>query len=294
MSPLDSAWLAAHPLPAIGQETDKNARGRMLCAGGSLAVPGALALTGEAALRAGAGKALLAVPEPARLGLGIAMPEAAVFALPTNDEGELAGKAGERIAGLLDRCDSLVLGPGMGERSAAATILRHILAEARADLPILLDAAVIAGARGCADAVRARDGKVVLTPHPGEMIALMECGAAELRDAPDALARRASAHFGAVVVHKQAETWIAAPDGELLHYRGGGPGLATAGSGDVLAGILGGLLARGAAPCLAAAWAVWLHGEAGRFLAEESGPIGFLARELPPRLPSLLATFGTR
>jgi NAD(P)H-hydrate repair Nnr-like enzyme with NAD(P)H-hydrate dehydratase domain len=74
----------------------------------------------------------------------------------------------------------------------------------------------------------------------------------------------------------------------MLHYAGGGPGLATSGSGDVLAGIIGGLLARGAAPMVAAAWGVWLHGEAGKQLAQRSGPLGFLARELVPIVPSLL------
>lgn len=294
MTPLDRAWLVERPLPAVEGETDKNARGRALVAGGSRIVPGALRLTGEAVLRAGAGKALLATIADAALGLGIAMPEAAVFGLPANDEGELASEAGDGLVALLDRCDCLVLGPGMGEKSGAGPILRRILAAGRNDLPLLLDAAVIAGARGCAEAIRARGGNVVLTPHPGEMIALMDCDEDELRASPAELARLAAERFGAVVVLKQAETWIAAPGEDVLHYEGGGPGLATAGSGDVLAGLVGGLLARGVAPRLASAWAVWLHGEAGRRLAAECGAIGFLARELPAEVPPLLTEFEMR
>lgn len=288
MIALDSAWLAAHPLPAIDGETDKNARGRVLVAGGSATVPGATALTGEAALRAGAGKIQLATVAAAAVPLGVAMPEAAVFGLRVNEEGELAADAGDTLVDLLDQCDSLVLGPGMGNGSAAAAILRKLLVAGRDDLRLVVDAAAIAGARGCTDAIRARRGNVVFTPHPGEMIALMACDEAEVRDRPDALAQAAAERFGAVVVLKRSETWIAVPGGEMLHYAGGGPGLATAGSGDVLAGILGGLLARGAAPRTAAAWAVWLHGEAGRRCAQASGPLGFLARELAAEVPGLM------
>jgi len=291
---LDAAWRNAHPLPAVEEETDKNARGRVLIAGGSMTVPGALALTGEASLRAGAGKIQLATVHAAALGLGIAMPEAAVFDLPANAEGELADEAGEGLVPLLERCDTLVLGPGMGEQSGVASILRRVLAAGKTGLPIVLDAAAIAGVRGCVEAIRKRCGNVVLTPHPGEMIALMDCKEAELRDSPRLLAQEAAERFGAVVVLKQAETWIAAPGEEPIHYGGGGPGLATAGSGDVLAGILGGLMARNLAPRVAAAWAVWLHGEAGRRLAKQCGAVGFLARELPAQVPRLIADFETR
>jgi ADP-dependent NAD(P)H-hydrate dehydratase len=100
---------------------------------------------------------------------------------------------------------------------------------------------------------------------------------------------RIEAGGGAIVVLKSQRTVVAAPDGPSLAYEGGGPGLATGGSGDVLAGIAGGLLARGADPFIAAAWSVWLHGEAGKRVAKRIGPIGFLARELLVEIPWLLA-----
>jgi ADP-dependent NAD(P)H-hydrate dehydratase len=289
MTRLDRDWLASHPLSQIEGEADKNVRGCVLIAGGSMMVPGALALTGEAALRAGAGKIQLATVEPAALPLGIRMPEAAVFDLPVNERGELAAEAGGKLHGLLGQCDALVLGPGMGEGSGAAPILRRLLAAEAGDLPIVIDAAAIASAKGCAEAIRARAGKIVFTPHPGEMLALMECDEAEVRDRPEAIVQAAADRFGTVVLLKKARTWIAAPGEEMLRYEGGGPGLATAGSGDVLAGILGGLLARGTPPRIAAAWAVWLHGEAGRRLAAACGTLGLLARELPGEVPLLMA-----
>ena len=117
------AWLAAHPLPDTGMDTDKNSRGRVLVAGSSRTVPGAILLTGEAALRAGAGKVQLASVADIALQLGIAMPEAAAFPLPANDAGELAENAGHTLQTYLERCDALVFGPGMGAQAPAAAIL---------------------------------------------------------------------------------------------------------------------------------------------------------------------------
>jgi ADP-dependent NAD(P)H-hydrate dehydratase len=289
MTPLDSLWLQAHPLPQPGADTDKNSRGRVLVAGGSETVPGALRLTGEAALRAGAGKVQLATVARAAVPLGMAMPEAAVFPLPAGAQGELAETAGDALAPYLDRCDTLVLGPGMGAEAPAGPILKAVLARPRDTLSLLLDAAALPAAADMAEALHAHDGRVVLTPHPGEMIGLMGCDAARIEDDPEGLAREAAARFRATVLLKGPETWIACPGEDALRYPGGGPGLATGGSGDVLAGVIGGLLARGAAPRVAAGWGVWLHGEAGRRLAERVGPLGFLGRELPPEIPRLMA-----
>jgi NAD(P)H-hydrate repair Nnr-like enzyme with NAD(P)H-hydrate dehydratase domain len=128
----------------------------------------------------------------------------------------------------------------------------------------------------------------VLTPHIGEMAALLECDAAGIEADRPAAVRRAAAHFGAVVMLKGSTTLVADPGGALFAYAGGGVGLATGGSGDVLAGIVAGLAARGAPPLEATLWAVWLHGEAGRRCAEQIAPLGFLARELLAQVPGLM------
>jgi hydroxyethylthiazole kinase-like uncharacterized protein yjeF len=292
MSEIDRDWLAAHPLPQPGPDTDKNKRGHVVAAGGSQAVPGALRLTGEAAFRAGAGKVQLATVEQGSALLGVALPEAAVFALPVNRDGELAARAGKALAGMLGRCDTVVLGPGMGAGADCEAILEAVLAHPRGDLTLLIDAAMIAAAAQMEQAVRGYAGRVVFTPHPGEMALLMACDEDRVAAQPEALAREAAARFGATIVLKSSETWIATPDAPILHYPGGGPGLATGGSGDVLAGIIGGLLSRGAPPRIAAAWGVWLHGEAGKALSARIGPLGFLARELPAEVPALMAAAG--
>lgn len=289
MIALDRAWLAANPLPPCDGATDKNARGRVLIGGGSEQVPGALRLTGEAALRAGAGKVQLATVERAALGLGLAMPEAAVFGLTANGAGELGGAAGRELAGLLERCDTLVLGPGTGADADAGPLLDAVLAAKHSAPTLLLDAAMLAVAAERDAAIAGRTGGTVLTPHPGEMAGLMAVDPERIARAPADIALAAATRFGAVVALKGPETHIATPEGTVLRYPGGGSGLATGGSGDVLAGAIGGLLARGADPLIATAWGVWLHGEAGRRLAARVGPIGFLGRELPQEIPGLMA-----
>lgn len=288
MIEIDTAWRAANPIPLPSGDTSKDGRGRLLIAGGSRGVPGALLLTGEAALRVGAGKVKLATVAEAALGLGLAFPEVAVVPLPGDPAGEIASEAVDTLTALLARVDVLVLGPGMADKDAAARLIQGIVGAGAPDCAMLLDAAAVAGAGSLADALSGWGGRIVMTPHQGEMAALLDCDKDAVAADPTGVARDVARRFGAVVVLKDAETVIAAPDGTVLHYAGGGIGLGTGGSGDVLAGAIGGLLARGLPPLVAAGWGVWLHGEAGRALTGAVGPVGFLARELLPRLPALL------
>ena len=128
----------------------------------------------------------------------------------------------------------------------------------------------------------------MITPHAGEMAQLLDRSRETIEADPLKAARDAAGLLRAVVVMKGAETHIVDPEGDAWLYGGGGTGLATSGSGDILAGILVGLLARGAKPSQAALWAVFLHGEAGSRLARSQGPLGFLARELAAEVPHIL------
>lgn len=283
MTALDEDWIADHPLPPPGSDTDKNDRGRVLAVGGSTTVPGALLLTGEAALRAGAGKVQLATVAPVAIGLGLRFPEAATHALDQNSHGEPASTSAPEVARLAEACDALVLGPGTGQHADSVDILVEIV-RSETQVPLLLDAAFLRALPTVAREVAAYRGPTVLTPHPGEMATLMDCAP---EDICCELAEAAAARFGATVVLKSARTWIATPGRQSLLYDHGSPGLATAGSGDVLAGIIGGLLARDVAPHDAAAWGVWIHGEAGRKLTADIGLLGFLARDIIPLIPSM-------
>jgi ADP-dependent NAD(P)H-hydrate dehydratase len=287
--PIDAEWFAANPLPPIDQGTDKNSRGRVLAVGGGRRVPGGLALVAEAALRVGAGKVRMATIEPLTIPLGLAMPEAGVVALPENARGEIDPSAAPLIAEQMETCESAVLGPAMSGRDQVDTLLRGVLDRPRDGLALVLDAACIACAGELHALIAAHGGRIVLTPHAGEMASLTGASEREIADRPHTAARDAAAKFGAVVVLKGVRTVVAAPDGTLLDWHSDTPGLGTGGSGDVLAGIIGGLLARGAAPLTAAGWGVWLHAQAGLLATAQIGPIGFLGRDLPGRLPRVLA-----
>lgn len=284
---LDSAWIGANPLPVHGGGTDKNSRGRVLAIGGSRRSPGAIRLTGEAALRAGAGKVRMATLADAALMLGLLVPEAGIVALPEGEDGEI-GEAGGALGPVLDAADVVIVGPGMTSLDAArrvAACAAHKLGDTAA---LLLDAAAIGCAGDLADTLRPLRGRLVFTPHHGELATLTGTEADAIAADPVHHAREAAGRYGAMVALKADQTVVAAPDGTSLHYLGGGVGLATGGSGDVLAGVIAGLLARGADPLTATAWGVWLHGHSGRRMAARHGPIGFLARELLPEIPRLL------
>jgi hydroxyethylthiazole kinase-like uncharacterized protein yjeF len=176
----------------------------------------------------------------------------------------------------------------MGGRSGVDALTRRVIDRPRKGLSILLDAAPLACASGLEGLIGAHGGRSILTPHHGELAYLTGQSAETIVAAPEKAARDAAARFGALVVLKHARTIIATPDGQALVHDSDTPGLATGGSGDVLSGIIGGLLARGAPPLVAAGWGVWLHGAAGRAAAQQVGPIGFLARDLPQHLPKLM------
>ncbi|MEN3749113.1 NAD(P)H-hydrate dehydratase [Sphingomonas sp. HF-S3] len=288
LTAIDSPWLAAHPLPSVAGGKDKDARGRVLAIGGSAEVPGALLLTGDAALRSGAGKVALATISSIATAIGIAFPEAAVIALAEHD-GEIVSPLPDSMQRRFGQIDALVVGPGMRQTDRTEAIVAALIDQC--EVPILLDA----GAMTAAAALLPGRREVVLTPHPGELARLLDCDKDAIEVDLAAAAHRAADRFGAIVALKSADTVIAAPgDSDCLHYRSGVAGLGTAGSGDVLAGLIGGLLARGAPPREAAAWGVWLHGEAGRRAGNLCAPIGFRAGEIAVHIPPALHAMETR
>ncbi|HEV3052727.1 MAG TPA: NAD(P)H-hydrate dehydratase, partial [Longimicrobium sp.] len=246
-----------------------------------------LLLAAEAALRAGAGKLQLAAADSIAAAVGIAVPEARVFAFRASGSEGLDPGAAKGIAEQADRVGALLIGPGLLDEDAAGRLAGGVLK--RIEKPaVVLDAGGLAALRRDPRALAHLDGCAVLTPHAGEMAQLLEMERDAVEADPVAAARRAAEAFGATVALKGAQTVIAAPDGSVLRYTRGGVGLGTSGSGDVLAGIVVGLLARGADPLRAAAWGVFLHGEAGNALARRHGAVGFLARELAAEVPRIL------
>lgn len=279
----------APPVPREGG--DKEERGRVLVVGGGRETPGAVVLAGVAALRAGAGKLQVATPSANAALVAASIPEARVFALPETRAGKPTRAAARSLEKHAGAAQCVCVGPGMLEDEWAARIVEETLKLCR-DVPVVLDA----GGLNCLAAGRALlhepDGRAVLTPNADELADIYGVEKESIAREPLAAARRAARDFRAVVVLKGRETFIAAPSGETYVNRAGGVGLAISGSGDVLAGCIAGLVARGAEPLHAAAWGVNLHALAGERLAERVGPLGFLARELPDELPRLMAEAG--
>jgi hydroxyethylthiazole kinase-like uncharacterized protein yjeF len=283
-------WLRQHPLPRQESAGDKNSRGRVLLVGGAEFVPGALRLTGEAALRVGAGKLQLATVRDAALALGVLMPEAAMIALPANAQGEIAMAAAEQLTALLHNCDTLIIGPGMSASEDTLPLVEQILREVGQEVSVLLDAAALTCGSDSKEFTARCPERLVLTPNHDELSLLLGMKKDHIAENPRSAAREAAARMCAIVVLKGNETFVSDPHGNLLQYCSHCTGLGTGGSGDVLAGVIGGLLARGAPALIAAAWGVWLHGEAGRMACQQIGSTGFLARELPGLFPTLITS----
>ena len=288
-SAVDAAWLSDHPLPVHGEGMDKNNRGSVLIIGGSRKVPGGLRLTAEAAFCAGAGKVQMATVESIALSLGMAVPEAGVIALSETEGGEIDAAIEDRLNEALAKSDCMVLGPAMTDKDGAGALVDSVLGAEKLPDFLILDAAAIFAARDREKAFANYSGDLIITANEDELAALLD---RDVDREPKQSVREIAKRFSAIAMLKRSDTLIASPAGELLRYPGGGVGLATGGSGDVLAGILAALLARGQEPLAAAAWAVWLHGEAGRRLSEQLGPIGLLARELPALVPGLMRGAG--
>ena len=278
---LDRAALRAHPLPPV-IDGDKETKGRILVVAGSREVPGAALLAATAAMRAGAGKLRIATVESIAVQLGVAMPEAMVTGLPEDVDGGFARAAVRSLAEQANEVDAVIGGPGMANGDVCARIAEALVAsEAR----VGLDAALL---RALQPLDRERASPLVLLPHSGELASLLDCDETRVERDPVGCGRRAAELYSSVVLVKGVTSHVVTPLGEVWTYDGGAPGLGVSGSGDILAGLVGGLLARGADPLNALLWAVWLHGEAGAALAKQIGPVGFLAREIADKVPALL------
>jgi ADP-dependent NAD(P)H-hydrate dehydratase len=285
-APVDvtTGLLRPWPLPEPGQ--DKESRGRVLVLGGTASTPGAVLLAGEAALRAGGGKLQIATAEPVAAALAVAVPEALVAPLPTDGDGNIDPSAVEQVLSLSDGCDALLVGPGFSDVDASVHLLEHLLPQLTC--PVVVDALGSAYVTAHRDGLGHLDGRAVLTLNPDELAKTLGVSPDQVEDDPAAAARRLAREAGVVVLCGGQGKTVASPDGRLWRSHSGNPGLGVSGSGDVQAGIVAGLLSRGAGPEQAAVWGGHLHGSAGDRLAQEVGTLGFLAREIAGCVPRLL------
>lgn len=255
----------------------------LLVVAGSPGMLGAADLVARAALRTGAGMVVLAVPgdDLARQAAGH---EVVARSLPTTEDGHLEETAAKVALEWLERFDALVVGPGLGTHEPTVAAVRRLVAEA--PVPTLIDADGLNALAGDLDPLRDRTHSAVLTPHDGEFARLT--GEQVHPDRLDHV-RRFASDTGTVTLLKGSTTVVAAPDGLAVVNVTGGPWLATAGTGDVLSGITGGLLARGLDAPEAAAVGAYVHGRA----ADVAGHEGLVAGDLVDALPATLGALAT-
>ncbi|HXK23541.1 MAG TPA: NAD(P)H-hydrate dehydratase [Myxococcota bacterium] len=287
------AWLwtragAAAHLPARPAAGHKGTFGHALVVAGSEGKTGAATLAALGAARVGTGLVTVGCPAGLNDILEIKLTEAMTAPLPDTSARGLAAAAEPAILALAQARDAVGLGPGIG-RDAEVRGLVRALAK-RIEQPLALDADAILAFEGEPALLKARRAPTVLTPHPGEAAALLGCTAAEINADRPAAARRLAAETGAVALLKGAATIAATPDGRLVVNPTGGPALGSGGTGDVLLGMLTGLLAQGVPAPDAAALAAYVHGAAGDAWSRRSGDAGLLAGDLAAALPEVIAS----
>ncbi len=302
------AHMLREMLPERPRDAHKGTFGRVLVIAGSLHYTGAPHLAAAGAYRVGAGLVTLAPPRSIYAILAASLVEATFLPLPEVEFGAIGEEAVKVVAEALGRYNALVLGPGLGQHEGTVAFVRRLLSArerahsgigflprlAEEELewelpPMVIDADALNTLAGVPEWWRNLPaGQAVLTPHPGEMARLLGASQEEVLASRIAVAQRAAVTWGQIVVFKGANTVVARPDGRVVVNPVATPVLASAGTGDVLAGAIAGFLAQGVAPYEAAQLGVYLHAVAGQILGEEVGEVGGVASEVGERLPEAL------
>lgn len=271
-------------LPVRMPDAHKGDFGRVLIVAGSLGMSGAPSLAAMGALRSGAGLVHLSVPADIAVEVSARHAEVMVHSAPE--------PATSAILEMAEQCQAAVVGPGMSCSDRTTAIVDALIARAR--MPLVLDADAVNVMAGRAHALQLAQAPVVLTPHPGELGRLLGVGADEINRDRLGWARRAALETGATVVLKGARTVIADQSGEAYVNPTGNPGMATAGMGDVLAGVVGSLCAQGLGGLAAGHCSTYLHGLAGDFAARERGMDGMAAGDVLAYIPEAFKAVRTK
>jgi hydroxyethylthiazole kinase-like uncharacterized protein yjeF len=274
-------------IPRRTPEATKFTSGNVFVIGGSSGLTGAPTMAALGAMRAGAGYVTVAAPASLEATFSGWLLEAMMVGLP-EEHAVLSQEAVEPALKALRRADAVVLGPGLSRNPGAQAFAREMFE--RIDVPLVIDADGLNALAGCfPEDLPQRRWPTVLTPHAGELGRLLDLDSAEVDRARAAHARAAAARARAFLVLKGDDTLVAAPTGRVAISRGGAPALATAGTGDVLAGVIGAMLAKGLGPAHAACAAVYAHVRAGQLAAAAHGPDAVIASDVIAQLPAALS-----
>lgn len=275
---VDKRLLRAWPLPE--PEGSKLSRGDVVVIGGARRSPGGVELAGLSALRVGAGRLNMAVAASVAPAMGVAVPESGVLELEETADGHVRGRSVRAFAREISEANALLVGPGLDDIREARRMLAELAGLPGEQCTVVLDAYALGALAGRHP--RHTFPNTILKPNESEAAVLLGRPVHHLLEDTIALAARYSAVVSCMGI-------IAGPDGTAYRVSEAGPGLGTSGSGDVLAGAIAGLGARGCTPLQAAVWGTYLHARAGESLAAGVAGVGFLARDLSERLPFELA-----
>ncbi len=273
-------------LPARPTDAHKGHYGHLLVVAGSIGKTGAAVLACRGALRAGTGLVTCAAPASQQPIVACHLAEAMTEPLPETGAQTLSAKALDRLFELAARMDAVAVGPGVGLDAETQAAVRDLLRSL--EQPVVVDADALTALVDHLGELREARGPRLLTPHPGEAARLLGRSIAEVQADRIESARRLAGETGAVVALKGAGTIVAGPGGEAAINPTGNPGMATGGSGDVLTGVAGGLLAQGVPPEAALRAAVYLHGLAGDLAAGQRGEVGLVAGDIAEALPAAI------
>lgn len=276
-------------LPERPIEANKGSFGRLLVAAGSINYIGAAYLACSGAMRVGAGLVTLATASSLQQTLATKLTETTYLPLTESGTGVISDKAAELVLNELKNYQALLLGCGLGQGEQVLGFVRSVLLQQELILPpLIMDADALNTLAKTPDWWRKLTDDAILTPHPGEMSRLTGVSVAEIQADRAGIVKRVASEWGKTIVLKGAYTVVAAPDGRCRISPVANAGLASAGTGDVLAGVIAGLVAQGLNPFDAAALGVWLHAQAGEMIKDELGDAGMLASDLLPVLPKVI------
>jgi ADP-dependent NAD(P)H-hydrate dehydratase / NAD(P)H-hydrate epimerase len=272
------------------RDSHKGDYGRLLIIAGSAAMSGAAYLSSEAALLSGAGLVTLAIPKSLNAVMQRKIIEAMTLALPETEQHTLAKGAFKKIMRFLKKTDCVLIGPGLSDNSQTQDLIRCLIKSIK--LPMVIDADALNALSGHLSILSCNRNtgssayqQIVITPHPGEMARLFGDSSDFVNKNKKDVAKKFSSEYNVTTVLKGYKTAVVSPGKDLYINRTGNPGMATAGCGDVLSGIIAALLASGMEAFKAARLGVYIHGLSGDIAAKQTGEISLRARDLLRFLP---------
>ena len=276
-------------LPPRAPTTHKGEAGRIFLLAGSVGMSGAAALCATGSLRVGAGLVTVGIPKSLHDPLAAKLTEAMLKVLPETKEGSLSLHALPVIVELIEQADAVAVGPGLSQHPQTQALIRHLLP--KITKPLVLDADGLNALAVDPSLLKRLSLPIILTPHPGEMARLTRLSTEAVQSDRQRIATECAKTYRAVVALKGHQTIVANYDGAVYLNDTGNPGMASGGCGDVLTGMIAGLLGQRLSLFDAARLGVYLHGAAGDLAAAERGPIGLIASDVADRIPQAIRQY---